>query len=323
MTTLTTIFVNYNHARFIPHSLGSLLAQTCAADELIVIDDASTDHSVEAISSLLPHHPNARLIRNPVNQGCFANMNDGLKLAQGDVVHLAAADDVFYPEFYAKAMHLMDAHPEAAIFSSRSDIIDEQSRNANQPVPWAGHPQREQGFISPVLAARILMREDGWFMGNTALFRRKILMSEGCFPEDLLSFSDGYVCRLLALKYGACFSPDILAAWRRMTNGFASSVNENPEKAHLLAANAERRMLAAATVFPAGYAKRWKARQLFDVRRAALAKVASRSDSAGAPHRILARLAEKVRAAILLIRLRPWDAMTNIRQRIDLYRGRI
>ena len=323
MTSLTTIFVNYNHARFIPDSLGSLLAQTRAADELIVIDDTSTDNSVEVISSLLPRHPNARLIRNPINQGCFANVNDGLKLAQGDVVHLAAADDVFYPEFYAKAVNLMDAYPHASLFSSRSDVIDEQGRNLNHPIPWAGRPLREPGFISPARAASILMCEDGWFMGNTALFRRKILIDEGCFPEDLLSFADGYVCRSLALKYGACFSPDILAAWRRMASGFASSVNENPDKTRRYIANAEQRMLAAASVFPAGYAKRWKARQQFDVRRATLAKAAARSDSASVPRRLLARLAEKVRAAILLVTLRPWDAMTNIRQRIDFYRGRI
>jgi glycosyltransferase involved in cell wall biosynthesis len=322
MTTLTTIFVNYNHARFIPYSLGSLLAQTRASDELIIIDDTSTDNSVEAISSLLPRHPNARLIRNPVNQGCFANVNDGLKLAQGTLVHLAAADDVFYPEFYATAINLMDAYPSAALFTSRSDIIDEQGHISNRPIPWAGHPLGEQGFISPALAARILMREDGWFMGNTALFRSDSVRREGCFPEDLQSFADGYLCRLLSVKYGACFSPDVLAAWRRMAGGFASSVNENPEKASAYITAAERRMLAT-PAFPMGYAKRWRGRQSFEVRRAALARTAARSASAGAVKRYLARITEKFCAAVLLMTLRPWDAATNIRQRFDLYRDRI
>lgn len=322
MTTLTTIFVNYNHARFIPYSLASLLTQTCVSDELIIVDDASTDDSVEVISSLLPRHPNVRLIRRQVNRGCVAGMNEGLQLAQGDLVHFAAADDLFYPEFYARALCLMDAHPEAALFSSRSDVIDEQGRNSNRPIPCAGHPLRQAGFIPPSMVARVFMREDSWFMGNTALFRRQLLVGEGGFPEDLLSFSDGYVCRSLALKHGVCFSPDILAAWRRMANGFASSINADSEKARRCILNTERRMLAAATVFPRAYVKRWKGRQQFEIRRAALARSAARSESAGAVRRTLARIIEKVSAARLLMTLRPWDAAMNIRQRIDLYRGR-
>jgi glycosyltransferase involved in cell wall biosynthesis len=322
MTTLATVFVNYNHARFIPYSLGSVLAQSRPPDELIVIDDASTDDSVAVISSLLHRHSNACLIRNPLNQGCFANVNDGLRLARGDVVHFAAADDVFYPELYAKAIKLMDANPQAAVFSCRSDIIDARGQIADLAIPWAGHPSREVGFVSPAQVKRALLREDGWFMGNTAVFRREILLGEGGFPQDLLSFADGFICRLLALKYGTCFSPEILAAWRRMADGFASSVNRDPETARLLIANAEQRMLAASEIFPAAYTRRWKARQQFDVRRAALARAAAHLQSAGTLRRTLARAIEKLRAAILLIRLRPWDAMTNMRQRVDFYRGR-
>jgi glycosyltransferase involved in cell wall biosynthesis len=322
MTVLTTVLVNYNHGRFLRHSLGSLLAQSRIPDELIIIDDASTDDSVAIITALISDLPNARFVRNPVNQGCLANVNDGLKLSRGDVVHFAAADDVFYPELYVTAENLLNVYPQAALFSARSDIIDEQGRNANAPIPWAGHPVRENCFISPSQAAVILMREDGWFMGNTALFRRKMLIEEGGFPEELSSFADGYLCRLLALKFGACFSPRVLSAWRRMANGFASSVSRDPEKVRLLVANAEKRMMDADNRFPRGYAKRWRARQQFDVRRAALAEAAARSDSAGPMRRYLARALEKIRAAILLFELRPWDAAANLRQRFDLYRGR-
>src|SRR5262249_4654226 len=161
------------------------------------------------------------------------------------------------------ALELMDACPAAAMFSSRSDVIDEHGRNLNRPIPWSRRPLSDRGFISPADAARILMKEDGWFMGNTAIFRRDMLIGEGGFPEDLLSFSDGYVCRSLALKHGVCFSPEILAAWRLMATGFASSVSSNPEKAQLCIARAEQRMLAAPTVFPRGYSARWKSRQLF------------------------------------------------------------
>src|SRR5664279_4937470 len=92
---LTAVMVNYNHGRFILHSLGSLLAQLQPADELIVLDDASTDDSASIIAALLAGHPNARLVRNPANIGCVGTMNRGLELAKGDYVFFAASDDVF------------------------------------------------------------------------------------------------------------------------------------------------------------------------------------------------------------------------------------
>ncbi len=320
--TLTTVLVNFNHARYLPHSLGSILAQTRPSDELIVIDDTSTDNSVEVITSFLPRHGNARLIRNRVNQGCFANVNDGLKVAQGDVIHLAAADDVFYPNFYQVGMALLQAYPQSALFTSRSDIIDENGHNLDLPTPWQGYPSHQPAFIDPVLSARLLMREDGWFMGNTALFSREAVQREGGFPLEMQSFADGYICRLLAAKDGVCFSPEILGAWRRMAGGFAASLNDNPERARALIAAAEQKMLAAGAAFPPGYAMRWKGRQQFELQRHALSKAAAKSASRGVMRRRTARAIEKFRAALLLLRLRPWDAMANLRQRIALYRGR-
>ena len=318
---LTTVLVNYNHARFLRESLGSVLKQTRPSDELIVIDDTSTDNSVEVIQSFLPRHPNARLIQNPKNQGCFANCNDGLRLARGDYVHFAAADDVFYPRHYEVGVGLLENN-SAAVFSSRSDIINEVGQNQNSPIPWLGYPREAPGYIDAIEAQNCLMRDDGWFMGNTALFRRGVLVEEGGFPLDLQSFADGYVCRFLALKYGACFSPEVLAAWRRLDAGFAGSVLRSPEKAAALIAAAERRMLAAKAVFPIAYVKRWKGREEFQVRRQALARARAQNSERGVVGRVAGALIEKFSAAVLLLKLRPWDLAGNIRQRFTPNRER-
>ena len=230
MPTLTTILVNYNHARFLPHSLHSLLAQTHQANELIVVDDASTDSSIDVISEFLPRFPNARLVRNSVNQGTVTNMNDGLRLGMGTYVHFAAADDIFYPQLYETGLRLLEANPGAAIFCSRSDAIDEAGHSLNERTPSPEYPLHAPGFISPADAQRFLMREDGWFMGNTTLFRCAAVLAEGGFPPELQAFADGYMSRLLALKYGSCFSPDVLAAWRRLADGYSASIVEISRK---------------------------------------------------------------------------------------------
>ena len=103
---LTAVLTNFNHGRYLSRSLGSILEQTRPPDEVIVIDDASTDDSIAIIDALLPGFPNARLVRNLVNQGVIANLNDGLRLARGEYVHFAAADDVFYRRLYEVGMRL-------------------------------------------------------------------------------------------------------------------------------------------------------------------------------------------------------------------------
>ena len=320
MPTLTTILLNYNHAPFLPYSLASLLAQTRLANELIIIDDASTDNSIEVISDFLPKFPNAELVRNPVNQGTVANMNNGLRLGQGTYVHFAAADDVFYPQLYEIGLSLLEDNPTAALFSSRSDVIDETGQDLKASMPSAGYPLRGTGVISPAEAQRFLMREDGWFMGNTTLFCRDRMLEEGGFPLELKSFADGYMSRFLALKYGSCFSSDVLAVWRRMEDGFSSSINRCPEKANAFIANAEQRMLANSAIFPSGYARRWKGRQQFGIRRQALRE--RDQPTGGVTRRLFGRLNRTVQTGILFLKLRPWDLATKCLQYVNFSRTR-
>ena len=320
--TLTTVLVNYNHARFLPESLGAILKQTRLPDELIVIDDKSIDSSVSVIREFLPRHPNARLIENPVNQGCFANVNDGVRAAVGDFLHFASADDVIFPRFYEAGLSLLQAYG-GSVFSSRSAIVDEYGRESDVPSPWAGMPLETDGYLSPQQSLDTLMREDGWFMGNVSIFRRSSVLEYGGLPVDLQSFADGFMCRYLSLKEGACFSHEVLGAWRRMDSGFASSVSSSPERYANIIENAERRMLSAPDVFPASYVKRWRGRQEFEVRRRALARARAGTANSGPLTRRFSSLKEKWLAALLLAKYRPWDIIANIRQRFAVHRGRI
>ena len=84
----TVITLAYNHERFIRESLGSVLEQTWPADEIIVIDDSSSDGTVSEIEKFLSEHPGApvRFVRNERNlgvSGCFAK---AIAMAGGDII---------------------------------------------------------------------------------------------------------------------------------------------------------------------------------------------------------------------------------------------
>jgi glycosyltransferase involved in cell wall biosynthesis len=313
---LSVILTNYNHARFLPAAFEALLRQTRPADEVIVIDDASTDHSVAVINGFLDRIPRARLVENPVNLGCVANLNRGIEMAYGDIVHFAAADDVTYPQLFETCLSLLAAYSRAALASARTDLIAEDGRFLGRlatPIPL-----RRAGFIEAETAAHLLMRDDGWFTGNTTLYRRELLAAAGGFPDELGSFCDGYMSRVLALRHGACFSPAVLGGWRRMAGGFSWSQTADLEQAKHLVGTAVRRMSDEPMVFPAGYQRRWARRYLFGARRLAL--VQSRRDAlaAGRFAAVWAPFREVVLSLWWFIELRPWDVVAVARRRLRM-----
>jgi glycosyltransferase involved in cell wall biosynthesis len=302
MNNLTAILVNYNHSRFLSESLGSLLAQKRPADELIIIDDASTDDSAAVIMKLISGMKNARLVSNSKNIGCVSTMGNGLALANGDIVFFAASDDVFYPRLFEVGMTLLDASPQAALSSASSDIINATGGNLGRfPSP---KPLNEPGYLDPAMALRHMLRDDSWFMGNTVLYRRSALLAEGGFDETLGGFADGYMCRLLALRHGACFSPEALGAWRRLEGGIAWSMAIDSDQAPKFVASTGIRMAAAGGVFPTEYIHRWQRRYIFGARRFALS-----NRNSGRPG-VIGRLRRTLAAAWIFwifLTLRPWD----------------
>ena len=313
-TMLSVVIPSYNHGAYLHASLEALLAQTRPADEIIVIDDASTDDSLAVVSSFLDRHPNFRLVRNCRNLGCVPTLNRGLALARGSIVYFGAADDLTEPTLFARGVALLETYPQAALFSARSYVIDAKGQGLGViPTPI---PLPVPGFIDRDTAARVLMREDGWFMGNTTLYRRAPLLSIEGFPEDLGSFTDGYVSRVLTLGHGACFSPEVLAAWRRLEGGFAWSHTVDRERLVQLIEAARRKMTEPTSPFPAGYAERWQRRHLFGAQRFDLIERRRQAAIQGIAARLAAAVRESALTAWLFLRLRPWDLLPVAQRRL-------
>ncbi len=100
--TVSVIIPVYNGERFLAEAIQSVLNQTLPPDEIIVVDDGSTDGSA-AIVAALPSPPKIDLIlvRQP-NQGPAAARNRGIVLASGDLVAFLDADDLWQPEKLAR-----------------------------------------------------------------------------------------------------------------------------------------------------------------------------------------------------------------------------
>ena len=97
--SLSIIIPNFNDAKFLKECIDSIVTQSVTPDELIILDDASTDNSIEVISKAISGYPFARIEHNPVNLGFggVPNANRGLQLAKSKYVYFLGANDFILP----------------------------------------------------------------------------------------------------------------------------------------------------------------------------------------------------------------------------------
>ena len=80
-TDLSLILTNYNHARYLPQSISAVLSQSVRPKEFIILDDASTDDSLQVLEAFAARDPIIRLVRNERNRGVCATIQRGIGLA--------------------------------------------------------------------------------------------------------------------------------------------------------------------------------------------------------------------------------------------------
>lgn len=267
--SLTIVVANYNHGRFLSRCLQAIVEQTRLPDEVLVIDDCSQDNSLSIVGEFAPSLPGFRLICHSTNQGVVGVLNEGLREAKSSHVLFAAADDWIEPRLAELAMHMVEQYPTAGVCSALTRLAAESGEIIGAfPTPL---PLDRPGYIAPSRARLLLTADDGWFNGNTAVVNRAAAVEMGGYRAELGAYCDGFLNVALALKYGACFIPKILAVWRRMGSGYATSHLTNPTlmfetfEAVLRAMNESREPL-----FDDEYIARWTARWRFTMLRAVL-----------------------------------------------------
>lgn len=264
LPSLSVVIPNFNHGHLIGTQLRAIHTQTVQPSRIIIIDDASTDDSVSRIERLVAGRPDVALICKPENRGVSKILNEGLRMADTECIAFLAADDEIYPGHFERSLTLLAAHPEAALCSGLSLV---KYRTGDYVLPHrTAYPNMTDGLVTPAQARASLLRSDGWFMGNTTVFRRLPLLASGGFNPELLSFSDGFASRVLALKHGACFVPEILATWHRVDEGYATSTSRSEGELAQMLTSADISMATAfKDIFPPRLRRRCSARMRFRV----------------------------------------------------------
>lgn len=123
---ISVCMATYNGERWIQIQLRSVLSQLGENDELVLVDDVSSDNTLGEAGDL--RDDRIRVFRNERNRGVDWTYQRALSLARGDVLFLCDQDDVWYPGKVTRVMQAFGEHPDATLVLSDAQIIDSQGR---------------------------------------------------------------------------------------------------------------------------------------------------------------------------------------------------
>lgn len=221
---ISAIIPNYNHAKYLPRSVGSYLNQPLLPYEIIVVDDASTDNSLEVLEDMASKNPIIRIIRNQKNLGMNPTMNRGLEEARGDYVLYTSADDEVRPGVFLHATNLFREHPQAGLCSG---ISEWRCTTTNQSwLMGAGMPKKAC-YLSPT--EMIALSKSGRFAINNqcATYKKSALIEAGGWIGELKWFTDWFAGCTVGFRYGMCHVPEVLANFYLFPTSYYNSNARN------------------------------------------------------------------------------------------------
>lgn len=128
----------YNAAPYLEAALRSLSAQTFTDFEIIAIDDGSTDASASILAAFAAREPRLRVYSQP-NQGIIAALNRAASLASAPLLARMDADDISYPNRFARQVEFLAAHPKVAVVGAATRSIDSNGRPISAYTYPASH----------------------------------------------------------------------------------------------------------------------------------------------------------------------------------------
>lgn len=197
MSQLTVLMPVYNAEKYLAEAIESILQQSFRDFEFLIIDDGSTDRSVEIVQSYAD--PRIRFIQNEKNLGISATLNKGIALAAAEYIARMDADDISYPDRLAKQLAYMQAHPACAMVSSLVRVMTEDGEFVRVDKFESDYFYYNLTFIC-------------WIYHPTVMYRKSAVKEVGMYA--VLYAEDFELFWQLSRKYTFYNLPEVLLDYR-------------------------------------------------------------------------------------------------------------
>jgi Glycosyl transferase family 2 len=165
LPTVSVVIPCYNYARFLPGAVQSALEQDGVRVDVVIVDDASTDRSLQVAHELAADHPAVTVLAHRTNKGPVATFNDGLDLVSGEFLVRLDADDMITPGALLRAVALARAYPSVGLVYGHpvhfSDLPPAPRSRIRSWTVWPGRQwlaDRCDSGVNVITAPEVLMR---------------------------------------------------------------------------------------------------------------------------------------------------------------------
>lgn len=187
MPKISVVMSVYNGEKFLKESVSSILNQTYRDFEFIIIDDGSTDSSLEILRDFKKEDSRIKLVSRE-NKGLTRSLNEGIKLAQGEYIARMDSDDISMPERFEKQIAFLEKNKDIALCGTWAINIDE---NGNEIGKY------KTPIMSKEIKKTILFHNP--FIHPSVMIRKEIINNIGVYNEKI-KYAQDYEYWLRVIK---------------------------------------------------------------------------------------------------------------------------
>ncbi len=198
---ISAVMSVYNGAAHLEEAVTSILQQTCADFEFIIVNDASTDATGEILQKL--DDCRVRVITNPSNLGLTRSLNIGLEAARGEYIARMDADDLSLPHRLERQLEFLEKNPAYALVGSSYYQIDEQGRLRSLIE-----------VLTTDADLRVGLRQQNWFGHGSVMLRREAVGQVGGYDEEFAYAQDYDLWLRISEQFKLANLAEPLYCWR-------------------------------------------------------------------------------------------------------------
>ena len=222
LPSVTLFLCNYNDSKYIAGAIERALEQTRLPDEIVVVDDGSTDDSVEIVRHLAEESNGLVTLRqNEINIGVVPSIIRHLPSIDSDYIWFHAADDVFLPNFLEKQYEMILSYPQAGlVFSNLGFFVESPDRIERTSGGWGD----EARYFTPHECEQAGLSTN---INAHCIVHRERLIASHCLNPRLRWYVDTIWNYALAFKHGVCYVPETLSLMCVRSDSYSARRLEN------------------------------------------------------------------------------------------------
>jgi glycosyltransferase involved in cell wall biosynthesis len=227
--SLGVVIPNKNDSKFLEDCLESVLHQSSLPDEIIFIDDGSSDNSVEIAEKYLTLMPDCLIIKNKTSKGTMAVLNQGLMISNSDYLLFLSSNDCLLQGIFSEVrdnIKMLEKRP--GVWSALVKFLDENG------IPKRSHYSPLLSFsveyFNKYQCINFANKLGNWFTGTTTFYDRENLKKIGGFDPNIGGLGDLFAALQLSSLNGAIFCPKPYGYMRTHREGLLNKTLGNPSE---------------------------------------------------------------------------------------------